>query len=231
MFNRFVAYYRVSTDQQGRSGLGLEAQQATVRAFVEAQHGQLAAEFEEVESGKHKDRPELAQAIELAKMMDATLVIAKLDRLARNAFFLLSLRDAGVKFVACDMPHANNLTITIMAAVAEEEAAMISQRTKAALQAARERGVKLGGFRGCNITPEIAKMGNAVRSAKASARAEQFRPEIERIIAAGHKSLADIAQAMNERNIPTPSRRGKWAPTTVMRILQKTNHEPSHRAA
>lgn len=231
MFNRFVAYYRVSTDQQGRSGLGLEAQQSTVRAFVDNQKGQLVAEFEEVESGKRKDRPELAKAIELAKMMDATLVIAKLDRLARNAYFLLSLRDAGVKFVACDMPHANNLTITIMAAVAEEEAVMISQRTKAALKAARERGVKLGGFRGCAITPEIAKMGNAIRSAASKARAQQFRPEIERIIADGQKTLRQIAQELNDRDIPTPSRRGKWAPTTVMRILQKTNHEPSQRAA
>lgn len=231
MFNRYVAYYRVSTDQQGRSGLGLEAQMSTVRGYVQGQGGQLAAEFEEIESGRKTNRPQLAEAIEMAKLYDATLVIAKLDRLARNAAFLLNLRDAGVKFVACDMPTANSLTVTIMAAVAEEEARMISERTKAALAAAKARGTKLGGFRGYKIRPEVAKLGNAARSANSKARAEQFRPEIERIQGAGHTSLAQIAAELTARGIPTPSRRGHWQPTMVMRVMNKLQHEPSHRAA
>ena len=231
MFKRFIAYYRVSTDKQGASGLGLEAQHAVVRAYVESQGGQLVAEFEEVESGKRRDRPQLSEAIANAKLYDATLVIAKLDRLARNAYFLLSLRDAGVKFVACDMPHANNLTITIMAAVAEEEAAMISQRTKAALQAAKARGVKLGGYRGYKISPEVAKMGCAARSAISQTRAEQFKPVLDEIMADGAKSLKQIAAEFAARGIPTPSRKGHWQPTMVMRVMQKLDYDNTQRAA
>jgi DNA invertase Pin-like site-specific DNA recombinase len=126
-----------------------------------------------------------------------------------------------VKFIACDMPGANNLTITIMAAVAEEEAAMISQRTKAALQAAKARGTKLGGYRGYKITPEVAKMGCAARSALSLERAVQFKPVIDQIQADGKKSLKQIADELAERGIPTPSRRGHWQPTMVMRVMQK----------
>ena len=222
MFNRFVAYYRVSTDKQGKSGLGLEAQREVVTAYINHEQGKLVGEFQEVESGKSRTRPELRKAIAAAKLYDATLVIAKLDRLARNAYFLLSLRDAGVKFVACDMPQANNLTVTIMAAVAEEEAKMISDRTKAALKAAKARGVALGGFRGRSISREDAAKGNEVRKTRSIARAAQFRAEVDRIIGEGHNTLKLIAAELNARNIPTPSRRGAWQPTMVSRVLQKT---------
>lgn len=143
MVARFVAYYRVSTDKQGRSGLGLEAQRAAVEAHVAAGRGAVAAEFIEIESGRKKDRPQLIAALAAARAHRATLVIAKLDRLARNVHFVSGLMESGVEFVAADMPTVNRLTVHILAAVAEEEARMISARTKAALAAAKARGVAL----------------------------------------------------------------------------------------
>ena len=139
----FIAYYRVSTDRQGRSGLGLDAQAAAVTGFV-AGAGQLAATFTEIESGKANDRPQLALAIAAARKAKATLVIAKLDRLSRNVAFIATLMDAGVDFVAVDNPNATRLTLHILAAVAEHERAMISERTRAGVTAARRRGVRFG---------------------------------------------------------------------------------------
>jgi DNA invertase Pin-like site-specific DNA recombinase len=145
---KLIAYYRVSTDKQGRSGLGLDAQKAAVTHYVTTTRAKLAASFSEIESGKRIDRPQLLAALAACRLHRATLVIAKLDRLARNAAFLLNLRDSGVEFVACDMPDANRLTVGIMALMAEYEREMISQRTKAALASAKARGTRLGGFRG-----------------------------------------------------------------------------------
>ena len=141
---RFVAYFRVSTDKQGVSGLGLEAQREAVSRHVAIAQGVIVAEFQEIESGKRNDRPQIAAALAACRLRRATLVIAKLDRLARNVFFISSLMESGVDFVACDNPHATRLTIHILAAVAEHEREMISQRTKAALAAAKARGKKLG---------------------------------------------------------------------------------------
>ncbi len=138
----FVAYYRVSTDRQGQSGLGLNAQRAAVAGFVSAR--ELVAEFTEVESGKRNDRPQLAMALNLCRRRRAMLVIAKLDRLARNGAFIANLMESGGEFTAVDMPSANKLTLHILAAVAEHEREMISARTKAALAAAKVRGVTLG---------------------------------------------------------------------------------------
>jgi DNA invertase Pin-like site-specific DNA recombinase len=144
---RFVSYLRVSTARQGRSGLGLEAQRKAVADYLNGGDWKLLAEVVEVESGKLTDRPKLAEALRLCRVHNATLVIAKLDRLSRDAHFLLGLEKAGVDFVAADMPHANRLTVGIMAMVADEERRAISKRTKEALAAAKARGVRLGGIR------------------------------------------------------------------------------------
>jgi DNA invertase Pin-like site-specific DNA recombinase len=143
----FVAYYRVSTAEQGRSGLGLEAQQQAVRAYLDGGSWSLLAEYTEVESGKLRDRPQLAAAIAHCRLTGATLVIAKLDRLSRNLAFLAQMMDGDIAFVAVDNPHATRFTVHILAAVAEHEAAQISARTKAALAAAKARGTRLGGWR------------------------------------------------------------------------------------
>src|ERR671910_1409756 len=143
----FVAYYRVSTAKQGASGLGLEAQQAAVRDYLNGGNWKLLAEVTEVESGKRSDRPKLDDAMRLCRLHGATLVIAKLDRLSRDAHFLLGLQKAGAKVVAADMPEADSFLFGVMAMVADEERRMISRRTKQALAAAKARGVKLGGIR------------------------------------------------------------------------------------
>src|SRR5882672_7409199 len=146
--SKFVAYLRVSTAKQGRSGLGLEAQRESVRQFVVSRSGKIIApELVEVETGKRNDRPELGKALKRCRLTGATLVVAKLDRLSRNAAFLMTLRDSGVDFIAADLPEANTMTVGVMAVVAQHEREAISQRTKAALQAAKARGTKLGGRR------------------------------------------------------------------------------------
>src|SRR6266478_5906691 len=146
--SKFVSYLRVSTARQGKSGLGLEAQREAVKQFVTSRAGRsIAPEFIEVESGKRNDRPELEKALKRCRLTGATLVVAKLDRLSRNAAFLMTLRDAGVQFVAADLPEANTMTVGVMAVVAQHEREAISARTKAALQAAKARGRKLGGGR------------------------------------------------------------------------------------
>jgi DNA invertase Pin-like site-specific DNA recombinase len=142
MAGQFVAYYRVSTDRQGRSGLGLEAQQAAVRSYLGT--ATPIAEFTEIETGRRNDRPELDRALALCRKRKARLIIAKLDRLSRNLAFIAALMDSGVEFVAVDNPHATRLTLHILAAVAEHERTMIGERTKAALQAAKARGIRLG---------------------------------------------------------------------------------------
>lgn len=218
----FVAYLRVSTDRQGRSGLGLEAQQAAIASFVQPSDRLLAPPFVEVESGKQNDRPKLAEAMARCRKTGATLLIAKLDRLSRDAHFLLGLHKAGVDFIAADMPHANRLTVGIMALVAEEEARATSARTKAALQAAKARGKALGGVRAGQRLPvaEAARKGS-VRAAEArvaSADAKAFRvlPRIEEL-AVNNFSLARIAAALEAEGVPTP-RGGAWTATAVRRV-------------
>ncbi len=216
---KFVAYYRVSTDRQGKSGLGLDAQRKAVTDYLNGGSWALVAEFVEVESGRKSDRPELLKALATCRRQGATLVIAKLDRLSRNVAFVSNLMEAGVDFVAVDFPQANRLTIHILAAVAEHEREMISQRTKAALAMAKARGVKLGGNRG--ITPETqarARAGSlALRQAKAQARAADLKPILEEIRASGAASLRAIAAELNGRGIPAP-RGGAWTATSVMRV-------------
>jgi DNA invertase Pin-like site-specific DNA recombinase len=185
------------------------------------------AEFVEVESGRKADRPELARALEACRLYRATLVIAKLDRLSRNASFLLSLRDAGVEFVACDMPEANRLTVGIMALMAEHEAEMVSQRTKAALAAAKARGQRLGGFRG--YVPSETDRMQAVRARTETARerAGQVLPLVQEIRAAGITSLAGIARELSKRGVPTPRGTGTWQAVQVARVLVLREGSPS----
>ena len=215
-----IAYYRVSTDKQGRSGLGLEAQREAIRTFLEGRGWPPFMEFTEIESGKRNDRPQLAKALEACRLYKATLVIAKLDRLARNAAFLLSLRDAGVDFVCCDMPDANRLTVGIMALVAEDEAERISARTKAALAAAKARGTALGGFKGYKPSGEDRHKALEVRQAKARAKGTLLAPIIGELRQAGVVSLSGIAKALNDRGITT-DRGSQWHPTSVARLLER----------
>ena len=218
----FVAYYRVSTDKQGRSGLGLEAQQSAVAAFLNGGTWKLVRDFTEVESGKRNDnRPKLAAAIQACRVYGAKLVIAKLDRLSRDAHFLLGLEKAGVDFVAADMPHANRLTVGVMALVAEQEATAISQRTKAALAAAKKRGVMLGGDRGVRISRQSAAKGTAALVERSEGRARDLAPVIAEIQATGATSLRDIATALTDRNIPTARGGTEWTAMAVSRVLAR----------
>jgi len=214
--HRFVAYYRVITDRQGRSGLGLEAQQKAVTDYLNGGAWELVGEFVEIESGKKADRPELARALEACRKHKARMVIAKLDRLSRNLAFVATLMDSGVEFVAADNPHANKLTIHILAAVAEHEREAISERTKAALAAAKARGTRLG-------TPDTAgavrRMAAALK-AKTSQFAANVLPIIREVQAAGHTSGNAIAGQLNARKVPT-ARGGRWTHVQVRQILNR----------
>ena len=216
-FGNFVAYYRVSTDKQGKSGLGLEAQRVAVEDFLDGGNWDLVEEFTEVESGSRKDRPELEGAMAACRKYKATLVIAKLDRLARNVAFVANLMESGVEFVAVDMPQANKLTVHILAAVAEHERELISQRTREALAAAKARGVKLGNP---NIAMARAK-GQLVIKSKADKHAQNVLPIITAIRDAGVTSLRGMANALNQRGIET-ARGGSWHAASVGRIIQRT---------
>lgn len=228
----FVAYYRVSTAKQGASGLGLEAQRRAVADYLKATGGDLVGEFEEIESGKRDDRPALAGAIERCGLTRAKLLIAKLDRLSRDVHFLTGLEKRGVDFVACDMPDANQLTVHIMAAVAQQERQAISARTKAALGTIKERlaaGEKyearrsgkeikrLGNPRGLSVSrPDL---GTAAKVQKADAFAERVRPVVAELRGQG-LSLAAVAERLTDMRVLTP--RGKaWTAMAVKRVLER----------
>jgi DNA invertase Pin-like site-specific DNA recombinase len=227
----FVAYYRVSTQKQGRSGLGLEAQRQAVHDYLNGGKWRLVAEVVEVESGKRSDRPKLQEALALCRLHGARLLVAKLDRLARNVAFISTLMERKVAFVACDMPDVNELTIHVLAAVAQHEAKAISERTKAALAAAKQRHRIRA--------PNAKRIGNdgrylknrdvgtarsvAVRKAKADQRAADLRPVIESLRASGIASLRKIADALNERSIPA-ARGGTWSAAQVLRIMLRGNN-------
>ena len=218
---KVVTYYRVSTSGQGRSGLGLDAQRAAVSQFCGGRGCDIVGEFTEVESGKSNSRPELARAMHLAKVTGATLVVAKLDRLSRNVAFLAALQDSGARFVAADMPEANELTIHIMAAVAQAERKAISRRTVEALAAAKARGTKLGNPNGAEPLRRANK-GNAASVVAIKDGAARFAADLEPIvadiIAAGHSSLRTIAAELNRRGIVT-RRGGAWHAATVRDLL------------
>ena len=213
MTGKFVAYYRVSTTKQGINGLGMDAQRNAVMNYLNGGDWKLMAEFAEVESGKRKDRPELVKAIALCRKEGATLLIAKLDRLARNAAFLLNLRDSGVDFIATDMPHADKFTVGIMALVAEKERDLISQRTRDGLAAARRRGIKLGNPR----PAQALKVAQTANLARADAYAESLLPVIKEIRAAHVTTLRGIAQCLNARGFKTPNGRA-FKPQSVKNL-------------
>jgi len=214
-----IAYYRVSTARQGESGLGLEAQQNAVEQFAAASQMELLDAFVEVESGKKKDRPQLAAALATAKKAGAVLVIAKLDRLARNVAVVANLMESGVDFVAVDNPTANRLTIHILAAVAEDEALRISERTKAALAAAKARGVKLGTTGKAHGKLQGPKLAKANKQAAAD-RAALIADTVAEIQNAGSSTLRGIADELNRRGVPTAQGK-EWHPTSVSRLLKR----------
>lgn len=228
-----VAYYRVSTTAQGRSGLGLEAQKAAVAELARQRGLTLLAHFTEVESGKRNDRPFLAQALHHARMTKSILVIAKLDRLSRNAAFLLTLRDSGVRFLAADVPDANDLTIGVLAVIAQAEREAISRRTKEALAAIKQKMARGEVHVSARSGRIVSRLGNPTgsvslggmagdlklaRQAKAD-RAAQRRQDVEEVVraikAAGHTSAYAIAAELNRRGISSP-RGGQWYPSTAM---------------
>ena len=232
---RFIAYYRVSTQQQGRSGLGLDAQKDAVARQIASVSGRLVESFEEIESGKNNARPALAAALAACRAHKATLLVAKLDRLARNTRFLLTVvegsGEGGVCF--CDLPQiqpgaTGKFILTLFAAVAELEAGLISARTKAALAQAKARGVRLGNPNIRAGTPEMAAIAAAATVQQADDRAADVAPYIEQAKRAGCTTLAEIAAALNNRGISSP-RGSTWRPTTVSRALARHLAPPSAR--
>lgn len=236
---KFIAYYRVSTQRQGQSGLGLEAQQEAVKKLITHRNGEIVRSYQEVESGANNARPQLTAALELAKEQSATLVVAKLDRLSRDARFLLTLADGGVPILFGDFPDLDATTpvgrmvLTQMAAVAEFERRRISERVSSALQAAKARGVKLGGYRNGTFTDEIRESARVAQAAKANARSLELVATINQIDGDGTLSRTKLAAELNRLNIPTASRKGDWSTTTITRLLQRVEgiHERQRNAA
>lgn len=219
---KFVAYYRVSTMKQGQSGLGLDAQRQAVSSYMDGvcradDNCRVVGEYVEIESGRKGQRPQLDAAIAHAKKEKATLVVAKLDRLYRNVHFVTKLMEDKIDFVCCDMPDANKLTIHILAAVAEHERELISERTKKALAALKERGVKLG-------TPDPqagCHKGNATKQAEADKYAQNVAPIIREIQEAGCRSLRDIAKSLERRGIRTPRGGQNWHASQVSNVMAR----------
>lgn len=217
---KFVTYYRVSTQRQGRSGLGLEAQKSLVNGYLAARNGREIATFTEVESGKLNERPQLQAALQRCAATGATLIVAKLDRLSRDAGFLMTLRNGDTKFQALDLPEANTLTLGVMAAMAQHERETISARTKAALAARRARGQPLGTPRDLSAyQAQASAKGRAAASAKANQRAREIMPMIDEARAQGATTLRALAQHLNANGATTP-RGSRWAPMSVLRTIR-----------
>jgi len=218
---KFVAYYRVSTDRQGQSGLGLDAQRQLVTTYLNGGRWSLIGEFTEIESGTRKrlrERPMLAAALELARKQKATLVVAKLDRLARDVQFISTLLNGKVPFLCADMPEADRTFLQMMAVFSEYEAKRISDRTSAALQALKRKGKKLG-----SPTPEVGSAeGIKAIQARADAYAERVGPLVRDIIKkSGASTLRDIAEALTARGIETPRGNADWYPSQVSNLLKR----------
>lgn len=222
MKQSFIAYYRVSTDRQGQSGLGLEAQEDTVQDFLKSHGGRLIESFTEVESGKNGDREQLQKAINRCKVKNAVLLVSKLDRLSRSVAFIANLQQSGVKFVIAENPQLTDLTIHILAAVAQAEREAISTRTKQALQAAKRRGVTLGNPNLDRVRNSDTTEATATRMRKADEYAAMMADAIADIRdELGSPSLRQIATELNHREFTT--RRGSaWTAASVKRVIQRT---------
>ena len=215
MKTKFVSYYRVSTMAQGIDGNGIQSQKDSVARYLASMDCELIASFQEVESGSVNKRPQLTEAIKLAKSQKAILVIARLDRLSRNAAFLLQLQDAGIDFVACDLPHADKFSVGILALLAQKEREMCSQRTKSALQVLKQKkGVKLGNP---NAAKAWTKAVQAIKQGKQDF-AKSALKTIREIKGTGVNTLAKIADCLNKRGEKT-ARGGTWTATAVKRVL------------
>lgn len=219
---RYVAYYRVSTRKQGASGLGLDAQRSAVATYLGDRTARVVAEYTEVESGKRDDRPALDQALTAARVHQAALVVAKVDRLTRSVGFLSRLLEAGVDVRFADLPAIEGPTgrfmLQQMAAVAELEAGLISSRTRAALQAAKARGQRLGGHRGVHLTTMAKARGRQVQAAQAQRRANDLAQVFEELSAEGALSPTELARALMARGIPTARGGSRWSAPQVTRI-------------
>jgi DNA invertase Pin-like site-specific DNA recombinase len=228
--DKFIAYYRVSTQKQGRSGLGLDAQRSAVARYLDGGKWKIVAEFIEIESGKRSDRPELHRALDKARVYKCPVVVAKVDRLTRSVSFLSQLLDAGVDVRFADLPEIEGPTgrfmLQQMASVAELEGGLISRRTKEALQAAKKRGVKLGGQRRnargklMVISKKAAALGRAAVAVRAAARALELAGTIKALQASGAKSLRAIAAGLNAQGVPA-AKGGEWSAAQVARVLER----------
>lgn len=216
-----VPYFRVSTDQQGESKLGLEAQRQAVYQYANANNIELIEEFTEIESGKNNKRPILQNAISYCRKQNAVLIIAKLDRLGRSVAFIAALMESNVKFVAADNPNANELMLHIMAAFAQYEREQISIRTKEALAAARRRGVKLG---------EQGKILSKRNRYRAEQFAQHMKPIIDKLIAEGITSVRKIAVELNKRKIPAFRKGTRWHRTSVHNLLKRLSKQSESEA-
>ena len=217
-----VGLYRVSTAEQGQSGLGLEAQQASVRAFVASQGWSLVSEHSDVASGKDDHRPGFRGALEACRRLGATLVAARLDRISRRAHTLSQLLEDGVALRAADMPDADELMLRIYAAMAQKERGLIGERTRVALAAAKARGRVLGGDRGYRpIHGPDACLAALARGVAAKRRAYRLALEVKAERAAGAASMTEIAQGLNQRGVTTPRGRGWWTHTTAAKVLAR----------
>lgn len=211
----FILYRRVSTVRQGQSGLGLESQEETVRRYVTGQNGTVVGEFVEVESGKNNDRPQLTLALNECRRQKATLVVAKLDRLSRNAEFLLRLQNGNVDFVCCDCPNVDRFTVGILALVAQRERELISERTKSALQTAKVRGVRLGTR---NPDRQVRLMMEGYKRDRQTFL-NRVRPIIDELKASGVKTLTELALCLTRRGIPTRTGKTVWFGSTVKTVI------------
>jgi DNA invertase Pin-like site-specific DNA recombinase len=214
----YIAYYRVSTDKQGQSGLGLDAQRHAVAAFIRG--SPVLAEYTEIESGKRRDRPQLLAALAHAKKSKAVLVIAKLDRLARSVHFISGLLESGAQFICADMPEADRVFLQMMAVFAEYEAKKISERTKAALAQAKRNGKRLG----CPVPHRGAAIGARAVIAQANAYAARVAPVVRDIRErGGAHTLRDIGAALTARGVRTPTGGEAWSPSQVRNLLKRAD--------